>query len=137
MEQLKQLCRPMIKAMQGVGSTASSSSSPPPMASPPMTPQKTVGPVASPSSSAASPGVTFQDIHTLMAQQDQKYQAMMSQVLQHVMTISPGAPQTFNIGDQQMSGGYSPDKVSRMNADYYDYMEEVSGVPKRIREENR
>ena len=33
------------------------------------------------------PGVKLQDIHELLAQQDQKYQAMLSQVMQHMMSM--------------------------------------------------
>ena len=119
-EQIKQMCRPVVGAFMlkpGKSSTASSSTEVKPAQQQPerteMTPKGAPkdDEVGSWSSSSATHGIIVQDVHALLAQQDIKYQGMLSQVMQHVMALSNTQQDSSQQGDSQM--GLLEEELSR------------------------
>lgn len=103
-EELKQKIKPVVQdivakaPMPTKSSGGASSHQEPPLhltakskASAPVTPSVAPGtPSTSVGTTTQPPGLKIQDIHDLMAQQDKKYQAMLHQVMQHMMSLQQG-----------------------------------------------
>lgn len=141
-DQLRAKCRDVIKDIkldpkkEKVGANSSSS------ALEPASPAKVRGGgtlVMTPPSTPEKAGVTMEDLKTLMAQQDQRYQGMLNQVMETVMGMQPKSlgPQQFlldPINDASMeaseftkaevkdmtSQGFTREEIAKMNGDYYE-----------------
>lgn len=147
-EQLKLACKPVVnELMQKPKShTGATSSTDPPMIGVKAKPKPSTAPPAMEAARRldAQQSLSVQDVHELMAAQDQKFQTMLNQVLQHV-TTQP-APKAW-CGHPMLSGwdrpdaempegeyGWSQAEIQQMNADYYqDDLEwrNANGIPPR------
>ena len=115
-EDLKNLCKPVVKDIKmdppNSKTTSGSSSS-----------QQAVGPVAKAPPTSSSLQANFQpvgqqedarppymqDVHSLLMQQDQKFQAMLSQVMQHVMAMQSNQPtQHYPMNTEEWIEGQEP-----------------------------
>ena len=131
-EQLKLACKPVVnELMQKPKShTGATSSTDPPMIGVKAKPKPSTAPPAMEAARRldAQQSLSVQDVHELMAAQDQKFQTMLNQVLQHV-TTQP-APKAW-CGHPMLSGldrpdaempegeyGWSQAEIQQMNADY-------------------
>lgn len=152
-EQLKVRCREVIRTMKfnPKAAAAPDSTSGSSLQSfkeighreePPTTPTRMTRPMTSQSSSPGTlgtPGVDLEEVRGLLAKQDQKFQSMLNQVLQHVMQMqTPGyqmQPQ-MTMGPLAMEGvqaasevekehGWTPAEIAQANADYYGSMLEM------------
>ena len=124
--EIKELCRPLVKdiAMSSVEEPKESSSSAatssvekvPAKAIMPPAPQRVTNQVEIQS---PAPGITVQEVHQLIQEQDQRFQAMMGQVMSHVMNMQSATQ--VSPPDQEMSSDgwseFSAEDIQRLNAE--------------------
>ena len=70
----------------------------------------TVAPSTPPTLASTVPGVQLQDIHELLAQQDQKFQTMLTQVMSHMMSMQgmqTAGPMQFDLSAMDVPMGSS------------------------------
>ena len=124
-EDIKTLCRPVIKDLKMETKPkvdpGSGSSHQPPAAPKAATPS----PAAMSSQSTAAPAadqINLGQLRHLFAQQDQRYQTMLNQVMQQVMAVQGKHPQQFNLADasmEVMEDGWTQQETDQINADYW------------------
>ena len=116
-EDLKGLLRPLVKQfnLQHVKSTSSTNIQVGEAVAPKAKAKSTPAPA---SSQEVPTGITAQDIHGLLSQQEQRFQGMLSQVMQHVVAMQnnqmgphPASPGTEHyLLDTPMMQGLTPDQ---------------------------
>lgn len=115
-EDLKNMCRPIVKDLKldpssskttSGSSSSQSAADPVAKAAPPTLPRSSQDP------SSLQPEVQqvlMQDVHEMLTQQDQKFQTMMHQVMQHVMAIqSQPQPQHFQMNREEWEAAMEHD----------------------------
>ena len=122
-DDIKALCRPIIKDLKmetptKVDGGSSSSAQPvtPPQATMTSSPPRATS-VAS--SSAPTPGIGLEELKGLFAQQDQKYQTMLSQLMQHVMAMQSSQVPHYDMTRQAMEVELTEEQIQQINADYH------------------
>lgn len=92
-DELKELIRPMIDTLKGAGQpeshrpAPSSQVRPTPKSPPRSAPAATPTLPSQPAEVASMNGMLAQDVHQLLAEQERRFQAMISQTLQHMMSM--------------------------------------------------
>ena len=92
-DDIKALIRPMIDTLKGDGQPASQRPAPSSQARPtPKSPPRAASTATStlpsqPSEVAVMNGMLAQDVHQLLAEQERRFQAMISQTMQHIMSM--------------------------------------------------
>ncbi|CAL1166460.1 unnamed protein product [Cladocopium goreaui] len=92
-DELKELIRPMIDTLKGAGRpeshrpAPSSQVRPTPKSPPRSAPAATPTLPSQPAEVASMNGMLAQDVHQLLAEQERRFQAMISQTLQHMMSM--------------------------------------------------
>ena len=124
-EDIKTLCRPVIKDLKmeakPKADPGSGSSHQPPAAPKAATPS----PAAMSSQPTAAPAadqINLGQLRHLFAQQDQRYQTMLNQVMQQMMAVQGNHPQQFNLVDasmEVMEDGWTQQEIDQINADYW------------------
>ena len=75
-----------------------------------------------------APGITVQEVHQLIQEQDQRFQAMMGQVMSHVMNMQSATQ--VSPPDQEMSSDgwseFSAEDIQRLNAEARAELRETS-----------
>ena len=67
------------------------------------------------SSSAPTPGIGLEELKGLFAQQDQKYQTMLSQLMQHVMAMQSSQVPHYDMTRQAMEVELTEEQIQQIN----------------------
>ena len=119
-DDIKTLCRPIIKDLKmdvkpKVDGGSSSSAQPVvPASSPP-----TSSPPKAASAASASSGISLDELKGLFDQQDQKYQTMLNQVMQHVVAMQSNPVPHYDMTRQAMEVEMTEEQIQQINADYH------------------
>ena len=68
--------------------------------------------------SNATPGIGLEELKGLFAQQDQKYQTMLSQVMQHVVAMQSNQVQHYNMAQPAMEVELTEEEINQINQDH-------------------
>jgi tRNA U34 5-carboxymethylaminomethyl modifying enzyme MnmG/GidA len=68
--------------------------------------------------SNVTPGIGLEELKGLFAQQDQKYQTMLSQVMQHVVAMQSNQVQHYNMAQPAMEVELTEEEINQINQDY-------------------
>ena len=144
-DEIKELCGPVVKKRMEASKQKTKSGRAAPQASQALASAQEARPATSSRSqdsmthspTAAPTGISMQEVHELLQQQDQRFQGMMSQVMQHVVNIRDNPlPQRHRIGTptsaepaQETTGnplhpGYTEEELMQMQIDHQQDMRE-------------